>query len=87
MFLRTVKTAPLNTKLTIRFELNGRAIAAESVVVYLCQAGRGPWQEPGMGLAFVRLAPGDRELIRRFIREQVLSSINAGFESRDVQAL
>jgi CheY-like chemotaxis protein len=75
MFLRTTEPAPVNTKLSIRFDLNEQRTAAEAAVIYTCQTGRGPWQEPGMGLAFVRIAPEDRESIRRFIRDEILRGI------------
>ncbi len=75
MFLRTAKPAAVNTRFSVQFVLNGRNISAGVAVIYLCQAGRGPWQEPGMGLVFVRISPEDRERIRQFIRAEVTRGI------------
>jgi c-di-GMP-binding flagellar brake protein YcgR len=75
MFLRTLKPAPENSRLSIRINLNGLIIAAEAVVVYNCLPNAGPYKESGMGLEFTRIAPKDREVIRRFIGSEVLRGI------------
>jgi CheY-like chemotaxis protein len=75
MFLRTTEPAAVNTRLSVRFVLNGRKISTDTAVVYFCQAGRGPWQEPGMGLVFVGISPEDRGHIRQFISEEVMRGI------------
>jgi CheY-like chemotaxis protein len=75
LFLRTRSPAPVNTRLSLQFDLNGRLIAAEATVPYNYQAGGGSNHEPGMGLEFVRIAPMDREFIRQFIREQLTRGI------------
>lgn len=75
MFLRTMKPAPENSRLSIRINLNGLVIAAEAMVVYNCPPNSGPYKESGMGLEFTRIAPKDRELIRKFIGSEVLRGI------------
>jgi c-di-GMP-binding flagellar brake protein YcgR len=75
MFLRTMKPAPEQSRLSIRINLNGLIIAAEAVVVYNCAQNSGPYKESGMGLEFTRIAPKDQELIRRFIGSEVLRGI------------
>ena len=75
MFLRTTKPAAVNTRFSVQFVLNGRNISADVAVMYFCQAGRGPWQEPGMGLVFVRISPEDRKQISRFIKEEITRGI------------
>jgi CheY-like chemotaxis protein len=75
MFLRTTKPAAVNTQFSIHFVLNGRKISAGVAVMYFCQAGRGPWQEPGMGLAFIRISPEDRAQIGSFIKEEITRGI------------
>jgi len=75
MFLRTRSLAAANTRLSFQINLYGQVIAAEAVVLYSDQAGGGPHHGPGMGLEFVRIAPKDQELIRRFIRNEVTQDI------------
>ncbi len=75
MFLRTRLLAAANTRLSFQINLYGQVIAAEAVVLYNDQKGGGPHHGPGMGLEFVRIAPKDQDLIRRFIRNEVTQDI------------
>jgi CheY-like chemotaxis protein len=75
MFLRTLRPAPLDTRLSLQIGLNDRIIAIEAVVRSSYRTGGGPYNEPGMGLQFVRTAPKDREIIRQFIRNEVTRGI------------
>jgi len=78
MFLRTKSPAAVNTRLSIQIYLYGQIIVVEAVVIYSDGAGAGPYREPGMGLQFVRIAPKDQELIRQFIRNEVMRGIGPG---------
>jgi len=75
MFLRTRSPAAVNTRLSLRIGLNDQLIAAEAVVLYSDQTGKGPNREPGMGLEFVRIESKDQELIRQFVRNEVTRGI------------
>jgi CheY-like chemotaxis protein len=75
MFLRTKTPAAVNTRLSIQLYLYGQIIGAEAVVIYTEGTGTGPYREPGMGLQFVRIAPADQELLRQFIRGEVMRGI------------
>jgi CheY-like chemotaxis protein len=76
MFLHTRKPAPSNTKLALRINLNGLIIAAQARVLYNGQSSRGTYNEPGMGLEFIQIAPKDQEFIRKFIRSEVTRDID-----------
>ncbi len=78
MFLRTMNPVSVNSEITLEFDLNGRAIAAETVVLYNCQAGGGSCPESGVGLRFVDISPNDRDIIREFIRNEVMKDIPCG---------
>jgi CheY-like chemotaxis protein len=75
MFLHSVKQAPANTRLALRINLSGLIIAAEAKVLYTGKSNRGSYQEPGMGLEFVQIAPNDQQFIRKFIRTEVTKGI------------
>jgi two-component system, OmpR family, alkaline phosphatase synthesis response regulator PhoP len=75
MFLRTLRPAPPDTRLSLQIGLNDRIIAIEAVVRSSYRIGEGPYSEPGMGLQFVRTSPQDQELIRQFIRNEVTRGI------------
>lgn len=74
MFLRTMSPVAVNSRLSLEFDLNGHSISADGVVLYNCQAGP-PCGEPGIGLRFTDLAPGDQAILRRFIRNEVVKGI------------
>jgi CheY-like chemotaxis protein len=75
IFLRTPKTASENTRLSLRINLNGIIIPVETKVMYICPPCKGPYDEPGMGLQFVQILHDDLELIRKFIRNEVMRGI------------
>lgn len=75
MFLRTMNPVSENTQISLEFDLNGRSIVAETVVLYNCQARGGPCEESGIGLRFVDIAPKDQDIIRQFIHNEVTKGI------------
>lgn len=72
MFLRTMSPVSVNSEISLEFDLNGRSIAAESVVLYNCQGGGETCEESGIGLRFIDIAARDRDCIREFIRTEVM---------------
>ncbi len=79
MFLRTTHSVSVDTKLSLQLDLSGRTISTEALVLYKCNAGEGPYREPGIGLRFVEIAPKDQEFIRQFIKDDVTRGIAPGF--------
>ena len=75
MFLRTLRPAPIDTRLSLQISLNDRVIALDAVVRSSYRTGGGPYNEPGMGLQFVRTSSQDQEIIRQFIRNEVTRGI------------
>ena len=75
MYVRTLEPCPQQSRVSVRFEVNGRLISGEAEVLYCHRFGEGPFKEPGMGLKLVTLGPDDRGFLRTFIREEVLKSI------------
>jgi CheY-like chemotaxis protein len=78
MFLRTAGPAPANTRLAMHLDLDGRQIPVESIVVYSYRTAGGPHLQPGMGLVFVHISPGDQALIRQFVKTEVTRGIAPG---------
>jgi CheY-like chemotaxis protein len=75
LFLRTAKPAPENTRLSVRIDLNGAIIKVEAKVIYTCPPFKGPYYEPGAGLQFTYLSPNDLELLRKFMRREIMRGI------------
>ena len=75
MFFRTLEPRPVNTRVAVTFDIKGRAIRLEAVVLYVTSFNEGPFKEPGMGMKFTKVSPEDRTLIKAFILEQVEEGI------------
>ena len=75
MYVRTLRPYPSKTRLPVQLVIKGRSLPVEAEVLYCHKFGEGPFKEPGMGLKFVRVAPQDQELIRQFIREELMKGI------------
>ena len=80
MYIRTLKPYALGTTVHIRINLHDEALSGDARVIYCHTYGEGPFGAPGMGLEFLTATPHDRELIRRFINEEVSHGIAPGWE-------
>jgi len=78
LYVRTLDPFPLNAKLPVQINLAGKAIAADTVVIYSHQAGSDPQDEPGMGLQFTQISREDQKRIRLFIRDEITRDLGAG---------
>jgi CheY-like chemotaxis protein len=75
MYVRTLRPYSSKMRIPVQIIIKGRSIPVEAEVLYCHKFGEGPFKEPGMGLKFVRVAPQDQELIRQFIREELVKGI------------
>ncbi len=75
MYIRTLKPAAKGARLAITILIQNKIIPVETVVLYTYGHLQGLFKEPGMGLEFVRIAPEDRELIRRHIHEEITQGV------------
>jgi CheY-like chemotaxis protein len=83
MYIRTPRPHPARTRLAIRMDVNGRAIRADAVVLYSHDHGEGPFGEPGMGIRFSRIAPGDREHLRTYISSSLAAANRSAKNARN----
>lgn len=75
MFLHATDPVPPNTRLSVRFELQGETIPVAARVVYSLKTPGGPYLQPGMGLEFVTISPRSQELVRRFVKAEITRGI------------
>jgi CheY-like chemotaxis protein len=75
LYVRTLYPLPRNTLAPISIFVGDRRIGAKAAVLYTFSVGEGPFLEPGMGMKFVEISEGDREIIRDFIKEQLTSDL------------
>jgi hypothetical protein len=70
MFFRTLEPLPINTIIPAVFEIKGRHIKLDAVVLYTTNFDDGPFKEAGMGMKFVNISHDDRNRIATLIIEQ-----------------
>jgi CheY-like chemotaxis protein len=75
MYVLMAKPYPSNRRITIQVHIKDRVICAEGAVLYSHASGVVPHKESGMGLKFINIKPGDREFIRKFIRDEVMRDV------------
>ena len=75
LFIRTLDPRPKNVTLRVRIFLPQKEIAAQAVVLYSAAVTTGSLKEPGMGMKFSEIADDDRETIKRYIKEKLVSDI------------
>jgi CheY-like chemotaxis protein len=78
MFLQSAEPAPVKTQLSLQVNIECFQIPVQGLVVYSYRTSGGQYLDPGMGLEFNRIAPGDQELIRRFVRNEITRGIAPG---------
>ena len=76
LFVRTLYPQPQNALTPITIFLQDRELKTKATVLYHYTIGEGPFKEPGMGMKFVEISSDDKELIRRFIRDQISKDIS-----------
>ncbi len=75
MYVRTLKTSPAKTTLSVTMTIKGRTITLDAELLYSHRIGQGPAGQPGMGLKFVRISPEDKEFIKQYIHDEVAGDI------------
>lgn len=75
LFVRTLYPQPQNALTPITIFLQDRELKTKATALYTYTIGEGPFKEPGMGMKFVEISSEDKELIRRFIRDQLSKDI------------
>ncbi len=80
VFVRMFKPPRRNERVSIELNINGRAVNTDTMVLHSHRSGDGPIRDPGMAARFTVIAPEDREVIRKFIHDEVTRGIAAESE-------
>jgi len=80
VFVRMMKPSRRDETVSIEMNITGSAVKADAVVLHSRRSGEGPFRDPGMAVRFTAIAPGDREVIRKFIHDEVMRGIPADSE-------
>jgi len=80
MFVRMLKPLRRNDRVSLEMNINGSLVKVEALVLVSRRLGEGPFRDPGMAVRFTSIASEDREVIRRFIHDEVTRGIPAESE-------
>lgn len=75
IYVNSPSPLPVGAAVPLTIFLKNAKIRVEGKVLYSFAKGKGPMREPGMGVKFERISPQDKDLIRAFIREQLVEDI------------
>lgn len=80
VFVRMFKPPRRDERVSIELNINGCAVNEAAVVLHSHRSGGGPIRDPGMAVRFIAIAPETREVIRKFIHDEVTRGIAAESE-------
>jgi CheY-like chemotaxis protein len=69
LFVKTLHPRPRGSKHSVSFILKKKIVHVEAQVLYAYGFGEGPSRDPGMGMKFLTIDPGDAALIKEHIKE------------------
>jgi hypothetical protein len=75
IFVRTLNPRQVNTVLPVNIIIDSIAVKLKAVVVRSVTMSQGLFKEPGMGMKFVEISDEHRQLIRNFIKGQIMRDI------------
>lgn len=78
MHIRTRRSCIVDSTVQVKMTLHGEIVSAEARVVHCYAAGEGPSGIPGVGLKFLKTSAQAKELIRKFINDEVTHGLAPG---------
>jgi response regulator RpfG family c-di-GMP phosphodiesterase len=75
MFVRTMTPRPVNAVVPVTLIIQSMAVKVKAVVARKSELSPGLFKEPGMGMRFVEISETSRELLRNFIKGQIMKEI------------
>jgi CheY-like chemotaxis protein len=75
IFVHTLSPRPINTVVPVTMMIHSMPVRLKATVLYSIAMSPGLTKEPGMGMKFFEISPTDLELIRNFIKGQIMKDI------------
>ncbi len=75
VFVHTLSPRPVNSILPVTIMIHSIPLKLKAVVLHSIELRSGLAREPGMGMRFLEMPATDRELIRNFIKGQIMKDI------------
>jgi len=75
IFVCTLSPRPINAVLPVTLMIHSIPVKLKAMVLRTVVMNRGFFEEPGMAMKFVEISPTDLELLRNFIKGQIMRDI------------
>ncbi len=75
IFVRTLNPRPVNAIVPVNIIIHSIGVKVKAMVIRTVNMTPGLFKEPGMALKFVEISDTDRELLRNFIKGQIMHDI------------
>ncbi len=75
IFVHTLSPRPINAVVPVTMLIHSMPVRLKATVLYSISMSTGLRREPGMGMKFSEISPTDLELIRNFIKGQIMKDI------------
>jgi CheY-like chemotaxis protein len=75
IFVRTMNPRPADTIVPVTVIIQSMAVKLKAAVVRKIEMSPGLFKEPGMGMRFTEISETNRELLRNFIKGQIMKEI------------
>lgn len=75
IFVRTLNPRPVNTVVPVNIIISSIPVKVTAQVIRKVTMAPGLFREPGMGMKFIDITPAHRELLRNFIKGQIMKDI------------
>ncbi|HYA87989.1 MAG TPA: response regulator [Nitrospirota bacterium] len=77
VFVRSLNPRPVNTVVPVNLIIHSIPVKLKAVVMRSITLAQGLLKEPGMGLKFSEITETDKELLRNFIKGQIMRDITS----------
>ena len=77
IFVCTLNPRPVNAVFSVILMIHSIPVKLKAMVLRTVIMNRGLFEEPGMAMKFVEISPTDLELLRNFIKGQIMRDITA----------
>lgn len=75
IFVRTLNPRPIGAEIPVAIIIRSIPVKVKAVVLHSVTMNRGMFKEPGMAMKFVEISATDRELLKNFIKRQIMKDI------------
>lgn len=75
LFIKTLNALPKNAQTSVTILIANHRIQTKAAVAYAIPPGTNASEEPGMAMRFIEISDADRQVIRDYIKQQIIKDL------------